>query len=159
MPAVSTSSPSITHEDVTGMLNEHTKHLTNHLHYMLENSVVQIFKTLNPSDDPGSVCGIPQAPSSSAPHETLENHPYGLPKNITPSQAPVVMSILPSRSETATVISPSIVEPLNSIPSSTTTSRTNDLANFVPPYQTVVYSTPPILPRGTGVPHGSVTDY
>jgi hypothetical protein len=40
MPNVSTSSP-VTPEDVAGMLNDHTKHLTNHLHYMLENSLVK----------------------------------------------------------------------------------------------------------------------
>jgi hypothetical protein len=57
------------------------------------------------------------------------------------------------------VISPPIVEPLNSIPSSATTSRTNDLTNFVPPYQTDAYSTPPIPPRGTGIPRGPVLDY
>jgi hypothetical protein len=66
MPDVSTSSPSITPEDVTSMLNDHTKHLTNHLHYMLEDSLVKIFKTLNPSSYPRGVSGIPQAPSSSA---------------------------------------------------------------------------------------------
>jgi hypothetical protein len=48
------------------MLNDHTKHLTNHLHYMLENVLVKIFKTLNPSTDSGSVFGTPQAPSSLA---------------------------------------------------------------------------------------------
>jgi hypothetical protein len=57
MPDVSTSSLSVTPEDVTGMLNDHTKHLTNHLHYMLENGLVKIFKTLNPSADSGSVFG------------------------------------------------------------------------------------------------------
>jgi hypothetical protein len=46
------------------------------------------------------------------------------------------------------VISPPILELLNSIPSSATMSRTNELANFVPPYQKVMYSTPPIPPRG-----------
>jgi hypothetical protein len=66
MPAVSISSPSVTPKDVTGMLNDHTKHLTNHLHYMLENGLVKIFKTLNSSADSGSVFGTPQAPSSSA---------------------------------------------------------------------------------------------
>jgi hypothetical protein len=159
MPAASTSSPSITPEDVTGMLNDHTKHLTNHLHYMLENSLVKIFKTLNPSANSCSVFGTPQAPSSLAQHEALENPPYDMSKSFTPSQAPPVMSTLPSRLETAMVISPPIVEPLNSIPSSTTTSRTNELVNFVPPYQTTTYSTPPIPPRGTGVPHSSVLDY
>jgi hypothetical protein len=119
------------------MLNDHTKDLTNHLHYMLENGLVKIFKTLNPSADPGNVSGIPQSPSSSALHETMENPPYGMPKNFTPSQAPPVMSTLLLRLETAMVISPPTVEPLNSIPSSATTSRTNELANFVPPYQTV----------------------
>jgi hypothetical protein len=66
MPVVSTSSPSVTPEDVIGMLTNHTKHLTNHLHYMVENDLVKIFKTLNPSVDLGSVFGTPQAPSSSA---------------------------------------------------------------------------------------------
>jgi hypothetical protein len=103
---ISTSSPSVTPEDVTGMLNDHTKHLTNHLHYMLENGLVKIFKTLNPSADLGSVSGITQAPSSSAPHEILENSPYDMLKNFTPSQAPLTMSTLPSRPETAMVISP-----------------------------------------------------
>jgi hypothetical protein len=57
------------------------------------------------------------------------------------------------------VISPPLVEPLNSIPSSTTMNRTDELADFVPPYQMVAYSTPLILPRGTGFPHGLVSDY
>jgi hypothetical protein len=48
------------------MLNDHTKHPANHLHYMLENSLVKIFKTLNPFSDPTCVSGIPQAPSSLA---------------------------------------------------------------------------------------------
>jgi hypothetical protein len=159
MPDVSTSSPSVTPEDVTGMLNDHTKHLTNHLHYMLENGLVKIFKTLNPSSHPCSVSSIPQEASSSAQYETLENPPYSMPKNFTPSQAPLIMSTLPSRSETAMVISPPILELLNSITSSAATSQTNELANFVPPYQTVTYSTPPIPPRGMGVPRGPVLDY
>jgi hypothetical protein len=159
MPDVSTSSPSVNSEDVTGMVNDHTKHLTNHFHYMLENGLVKIFKTLNPSSDPSSVSCIPQAPSSLAQHETLENPPYRMPKNFTPSQVPPVMSTLPSRLETAMVISPPMVESLNSIPSLATVSQTNELANFVPPYQTVVYSTPPIPPRGIGVPRGLMSDY
>jgi hypothetical protein len=122
MTDVSISSSSVTPEDVTGMLNDHTKHLTNHLHFMLENGLVKMFKTLNPSSDPGSVSSIPQTPSSLAQHETLENHPYDMPKSFTPSQAPLVMSTLPSRPETATVISPPILEPLNNIPGSATTS-------------------------------------
>jgi hypothetical protein len=73
---------------------------------MLENGLVKIFKTLNPSADLGSVSGITQAPSSSAPHEILENPPYDMLKNFTPSQAPLIMSTLPSRPETAMVISP-----------------------------------------------------
>jgi hypothetical protein len=114
-----------TPEDVIGMLNDRTKHLINHLHYMLENGLVKIFKTLNPSADPGSVSGIPQAHISSALLEALENPPYGMPKNFTPSQAPPVMSTLPSKPKTAMVISPPLVELLNNIPSSATTSRTN----------------------------------
>jgi hypothetical protein len=42
MPDVSTSSPSVTPEDVTGMLNDHIKHMTNQLHYMLEDGLVKI---------------------------------------------------------------------------------------------------------------------
>jgi hypothetical protein len=94
---VSHPSTSVTPEDVTGMLNDHTKHLTNHLHHMLENGLEKIIKTLSPSSNSGSVPSIPQAPSSSARHETLENPPYGMPKNFTPAQTPPVMNILPSR--------------------------------------------------------------
>jgi hypothetical protein len=122
MSDVSTSSPSVTPEDVTGMLNDHTKHLTNHLHYMVDNGLVKIFKTLNPSANPCSVSGNPQAPSSSAQHEALQNPRYSMSMNFTPSQAPPVTSTLPSGPETTMVISPPIVEPLNSIPSSATTS-------------------------------------
>jgi hypothetical protein len=159
MPVVSTTSPSVTPEDVTGLLNDHTKHLTNHLLYMLENGLVKIFKILNPSADSCSVFGTPQAPCSSAQYEALENLPYGMPKNFTPSQAPLIMSTLSLRTKITMVISPPIVAPLNSIPSLANTSRTNKLVNFVPPYQTVTYSTPPIPPRGTGVPHGPMPDY
>jgi hypothetical protein len=141
------------------MLNDHTKDLANHLHYMLENGLVKIFKTLNPSADSSSVFGTTQVPSILAQHEVLENPVYDMPKNFTPSQTALVMSTLPSRSETAMVISPPIVEPLNNIPSSAAMSRTNDLASFVPPYQMVAYSTPPILPRGMGIPRGLVPDY
>jgi hypothetical protein len=104
------------------MLNDHIKHLIDHLHYMLENSLVKIFKTLNPSFDPTGVSGITQAPSSSTQHETLENPPYGVSKNFTPGQSPLVMSTSPLRLETAMVVSPPILEMLNSIPSSATTS-------------------------------------
>jgi hypothetical protein len=134
IPDVSTSSPSVTPEDVTGMLNDHTKHLTNHLHHMLENGLMKIFKTLNPSSDPCSVFGIQQAPNFLGPHETFENPPYSMPKNFTPSQVPPVKRTLPLRPKTAMVISPPILEPLNSIPSSATTSRTNEMSNFVPLY-------------------------
>jgi hypothetical protein len=48
MSDVSTSSPSVTPEVVTGMLNDHTKYLMNHLHYIIENGLVIFFKTLNP---------------------------------------------------------------------------------------------------------------
>jgi hypothetical protein len=122
MPDVSILSPSVTPKDVTGMLNDHTKYLINHLHYMLENSLVKIFKTLNPSADLGSVLGTPPAPSSSAQHEALKNPLYDMPKNFTSSQAPPIMSTLHSRLETAMVISPPVVKPLNSIPSSDATS-------------------------------------
>jgi hypothetical protein len=83
MPDVSTSFPFVTLEDVSSMLNDYTKHLTNHLHYMLENDLLKFLKTLNPSSDPCSVSCIPQAPSSSARHETLENPLYSMSKNLT----------------------------------------------------------------------------
>jgi hypothetical protein len=159
MPDVSTSSPSVTPKDVAGMLNDHTKHMTNQLHYMLQDGLVKIFKSLNPSSDPSSVSGIPQALGSSALHETLENPPYGMVKNFTPSQSPPVMSALPSKLETAKVISPPILEPLNNIPRSATVNQTNELATFVPPYQAIAYSTPPIPPRSMGIPRDLVLDY
>jgi hypothetical protein len=59
---VSMSSPSVTPENVTGMLNDHTKHMTNQLHYMLEDGSVKIFKTLSTSSDPYSVSCNPQEP-------------------------------------------------------------------------------------------------
>jgi hypothetical protein len=123
---VSDPSTSVTPEDVTDMLNDHTKHLTNHLHYMLESSLEKIIKTLSPSSNSGSVPSISQALSSSARHETLENPPYGMPKNFTPTQTPPVMNIFPSRPETAMVVNPRIIEPLNSMPSSATVSSTNE---------------------------------
>jgi hypothetical protein len=43
MPNVSTSSPSDTPKDVSGMLNDHSKHMTNQLKYMLEESIVKFF--------------------------------------------------------------------------------------------------------------------
>jgi hypothetical protein len=51
-PDVSTSSLSVTPEDVSGILNDHTKHMTNQLHYMLEDGLVKIFKTLSTSSGP-----------------------------------------------------------------------------------------------------------
>jgi hypothetical protein len=122
MPDVGTSPPSITPEDVSDMLNDHSKHMTNQLKYMLEDDLVKHFKTLSTSSDPYSILGTPQASSSSTPPEPLENPPYGMLKGFTPSQTPSIMSALPSRLETAMVMSPPIVEPLNSIPTSTTTS-------------------------------------
>jgi hypothetical protein len=38
-------------------------------------------------------------------------------------------------------------------------SQANELANFAPPYQMVIDSTPPIPPRGMGVPRCPVPDY
>jgi hypothetical protein len=57
------------------------------------------------------------------------------------------------------VISRPIVEPLNSIPSSATMNRTNELANFVSPYQMVAYSPLTIPPMGTRIPHDPVPNY
>jgi hypothetical protein len=128
------------------------------LKYMIEDVLI-FFKTLSISSDPYSVSGTPQAPSTLAPLEPSENPLYGMPKGFTPSQAPPIMSALPSRPKTAMVISPTIFELLNSMPSLATTSRTSELANFVPPYPIVVHSTPPIPPMGTGIPRGPVSDY
>jgi hypothetical protein len=69
------------------------------------------------------------------------------------------MSAFPSKPKTTMVMSPLIVEPLSSIPSSTTTGQTNELANFMPPDRMVTYSTHPIPPMGMGVPRSPVQDY
>jgi hypothetical protein len=53
------------------------------------------------------------------------------------------------------VLSPPTVEPTNSIPSSATNGRTNEVANFLPPYHTVAYSTPSME---TGAPKGPMPD-
>jgi hypothetical protein len=66
---VSTSSPCVTPEDVSGMLNDHTKHMKNQLKYFLEDGLVMIFKTLSTSSDPYSISGTPQVLSPSAPLE------------------------------------------------------------------------------------------
>jgi hypothetical protein len=155
-PDVSASSHSGTPEDVSSMLNDHNKHMTNQLKYMLEDGLVIFFKMLSTSPDPYSIPSNPQTPSSWDLHEPLDNPPYVMSKRFTPSQMPLTMSTLPPRPETTMVKSPLLVEPLNSIPSSATLSRTNELANFISPYQTVMCSTPPILPRGMGAPRGSV---
>jgi hypothetical protein len=44
MPDVSTLPLSITPEDVSGMLNDHSKHMTNQLKYMLEDGLVKKLK-------------------------------------------------------------------------------------------------------------------
>jgi hypothetical protein len=148
IPNVSTSSPLVTPEDVSNMLHDHSKHL---MEYMLEDGLVKIFKTLSISSNLPSVL----ASSSSAPQgEPL----YGMPKNFTPSQAPPAMSMLPLQSDKSIVVSPPIVEPLDSIPSSATTGRTNELESVVPPYWTVVHSVPPIPPMETRIPRGPVPD-
>jgi hypothetical protein len=77
----------------------------------------------------------------------LENPQYGMPKNFTPCQVSPAMSTLPPKSETALVLSPSMVEPLDSIHTSAIPSRTNELDNFVYSYQIVAYNTP-IPPMG-----------
>jgi hypothetical protein len=157
MSNVSISSPSFTPEDVFGMLNDHSKHMTNQLKYMLEDDLVKIFKTLSTSSDPYSIPRNPQASSSSALLEPLENPSYGMPKGFTPSQAPPVMSTLPPRPEIAMVMSLLIVEPLNSTLSSATTGQANELANFVH-HTEQSRNIPPISPTGTRIPHGPVPD-
>jgi hypothetical protein len=57
MPNVCSSSPSITPEDVSGMLNDHSKHMMIQLKNMLEDGLVKIFKTLNTSSDAYSIFG------------------------------------------------------------------------------------------------------
>jgi hypothetical protein len=82
-----------------------------------------------------------------------------MPKGLTSREAPPAMSTFPPKPEIAMVMSPSLVEPLDSLPWLATTSQTNELANFVPPYQTVVHSIPPIPPMGTGIPCSPVPNY
>jgi hypothetical protein len=76
---VSTSIPSLTPEDVSDMLNDHTKHMIDQLKYMIEDVLI-FFKTLSISSDPYSVSGTPQAPSTLAPLEPSENPLYGMPR-------------------------------------------------------------------------------
>jgi hypothetical protein len=64
------------------------------------------------------------------------------------------MSTLPPKSETALVLNPPMVEPLDNIHSSAIPSQTNELDNFVSSYQTITYNTPPTPPMGTEIPHG-----
>ena len=64
-------------------------------------------------------------------------------------------SFPPAMQTNALVMSPTSVEPITSIPN-LITNRLNELANFVPPYRTVAYSTPPIPPGGTEISHGPV---
>jgi hypothetical protein len=82
-----------------------------------------------------------------------------MPKDLTSRQAPPTMSTFPPKPEIAMVMSPSLVEPLDSLPWLATTSQTNGLANFVPPYQMVVHSIPPIPSMGTGIPCSPVPNY
>src|SRR5688572_18872634 len=56
------------------------------------------------------------------------------------------------------VVYPEQPEPIATIPSSVIPSRTNELANFIPPYTLVAYNVPPIPPQGTGIPYGPVPD-
>jgi hypothetical protein len=104
---------------------------------MLEDGLVNIFTTLSTTSDTYSIHGNAQAPSPSAPYKPLGNHSYGMPKSFMPSQMPPAVSTLSPRPETAVFMSPPLVEPLNSIPSLITQSRTNELANFVPLFQMV----------------------
>jgi hypothetical protein len=55
------------------------------------------------------------------------------------------------------VLSSPIVDPINSIPSSVTNVRTNKFSNFIPPYRTIVYSTP-IPSMRNGIPQGLLSE-
>ena len=157
-PTISASSVPVTPEDVSNMLYDNNKLLKSHMEYMIENGLTKAFKSLNISTEPSLSHDNRLASSSSAPYIPPGNPQFGMPLNFVPSQAPPAVNALPSKPETAMVVSPPMVDPLDSIPSSATTGRTNELASFIPPYRTVAYSTPPIPPRGTGVPHGPVPD-
>jgi hypothetical protein len=122
MPTVSPSSLSVTPKDVSSMLNEHTKHVTNQLNYMLEDGLVKIFKSLGISSDPSAILGTTHTPSSSAPLNPAGIPLYGMSKNFTPSQAPPVMSTYLQQPDNAMVLSPPIVEALDNMPSSAATS-------------------------------------
>ena len=56
------------------------------------------------------------------------------------------------------VAQPSYPKHITSIPSSADIRRTNELANFVPPYCMFAHSTPPIPPIGTMAPIGPIPD-
>jgi hypothetical protein len=122
MPTVSPSSLSVIPEDVSSMLNDHTKHMTNQLNYMLEDGLVKIFKSLGISSDPSAILGTTHTPSSLAPLNPAGIPLYGMPKNFTPSQAPPVMSTYLQQPDNAMVVSLPIVEALDSSPSLAATS-------------------------------------
>jgi hypothetical protein len=80
--------------------------------------------------------------------------------NYFPSHTPSARTTFPSKEkpESAIVLSPPMVDPITSIPSSTTDRRTNELANFLPPYCSVAYITPPIPSVGIGITQGPMPE-
>ena len=58
----------------------------------------------------------------------------------------------------AMVAQPAYFDPITSILGSANFRRTNELENFVPPYSTYAYSTPPIPPKGDMAPIGPISD-
>jgi hypothetical protein len=125
VPSSSSTATEVVHNVITppsSVFLNYNKHMTNKLDYMLVDGLAKIFKRLSISPDPSSVLGMNHGLSSSAPHVSLENTQYGMPKNFTLSQVPLAMSTLPPKLETTMVLCPPMMEPLDSIRSSATTS-------------------------------------
>jgi hypothetical protein len=91
---------------------------------------------------------------------TVITDPLETSLNYFPSQTCLARATFPIKlkSQRTIVLSPPMVEPITSIPSSATNSRMNELANFLPPNCIVPYCTSPIPPVGIGIPRGPMTE-
>jgi hypothetical protein len=149
-PNVSDSSCGVTFEQVKSMLAKRDVYLVNWLSSIeWETANKQPAITNDPPPVVSSVTSeIPISKPSAA--SSMDQPKFGMPLNyfsgptVTPTNAMVAQ--------------PSYPKPITSIPNSADIRRTNELANFVPPYCTFAHSTPPIPPRGTIAPIVPISD-
>jgi hypothetical protein len=78
---VSTSFPSISFEDVSNMLVDHSKNVSNQMECMIQDGVAKSLKMLNISSDLLTTHANQHALSSSALHVPLENPQFGMLMN------------------------------------------------------------------------------